>query len=61
MGRAAGLVVGFEHQHLEAMAGGHGGGAEPPQPAAHHQQIRPRGRRDAFQIRHSCSRPGQRR
>lgn len=47
MGRAAGLVVGFEHQHLEAMAGCHGGGAEPPQPAANHQQIRPRGRSDA--------------
>ena len=37
-----GLAVGLEHEHLQAMAGGDGGGAEATDAAAHNDQIRHR-------------------
>jgi hypothetical protein len=39
MGRAACSIVGFQHDHLEAMQGSQSCAAEPAQAAADHDQI----------------------
>ena len=40
MGCSAGRAMGFQHHHLQPMAGGQGPGAEAPQAAADHDQVR---------------------
>ena len=42
VGRAAGLGVGLQHHHLQAVAGGDGGGAETTDATADNDQIRHR-------------------
>ena len=64
MGRAAGPVMGFEHQHLEAMAGGQSCGAQPAKATAHHHQIGSGSRGGgrwvaAVHGRHACSEKGR--
>ena len=39
MGRATGNAMGLQHQHIKAVAGGDGAGAEAPQASADHDQV----------------------
>ena len=54
VGGAAGLAVGLQHQHLQPVAAGDGGGAEAPQATANDDQIRHRPSRSRQRASRGC-------